>query len=636
VVLLTTTALAAVGPASGTVGSTVASSAGPAAVLAGMSEAQRVGQLFMVGGAATGVSSATLSAISSYHVGSIILTGRSSAGVTATARVTAALRARVTSASTAGVPLFVATDQEGGEVQVLSGPGFSTIPSALTQGTWSVSRLDSSARTWASQLRAAGVNLDLAPVTDTVPSATAARSNPPIGQFQREFGYTTATVASHGTAFAQGMAASGVAVSVKHFPGLGRVTANTDTSSGVTDTVTTRHDAYLTPFTAGIHAGAPFVMVSSAYYSLIDPTHPAAFSSTVIKGMLRSDLGFTGVVVSDDLGNAKQVAAWSPGNRAIDFITAGGDMVLTVNPSVLPSMYDAVLARANSSTSFRAQVDAAALKVLIAKAQRNLIGGAVGLSAPVAGQLAVAEREDDGQVTLRIRNGGTWSAARCLGGRIVAGPAVATATNGSPLVAAVGTDSAAWVTGAAIGRPSGWASLGGVTAEAPAVALHGTQAAVGVRGTDGALWLRTRSGSSWSRWARVPSGIIGPPALAFTPSGTLVAAMTGTNGAVYLATRTGTGWSWTTLGGLTGVGPSLSIDAATGALTIAIRDESSGVSTRTRTASSWSGWTSRGGVVTTPPSAAPGASAGVTDVLARGSDARLWLLSGSSWAQLPF
>jgi hypothetical protein len=112
--------------------------------------------------------------------------------------------------------------------------------------------------------------------------------------------------------------------------------------------------------------------------------------------------------------------------------------------------------------------------------------------------------------------------------------------------------------------------------------------------------------------------------------------MTGTNGAIYLATRTGSGWSWTTVGGLTGVGPSLSIDPATGALTVAIRDESSGISTRTRTGTSWGGWVSRGGVVTTPPSAAPGSSYGVVDVLARGSDARLWLLQGGVLAPLPF
>jgi hypothetical protein len=248
----------------------------------------------------------------------------------------------------------------------------------------------------------------------------------------------------------------------------------------------------------------------------------------------------------------------------------------------------------------------------------------------------VAEREDNGQVTLRTSSGGGWSAPRPLGGRIIAGPAVGTATNGNPLVAAVGTDSAVWVTGAAIGHSTGWVSLGGLTAEVPAVAVRGAQAAVGVRGRDGALWVRTRSGPTWSGWTRVPSSIIGAPALAFTPSGALVAAMTGTNGAIYLATRTASGWSWTVPGGLTGVGPGLSIDPATGAVTVAIRDESNGVSTRTRTGSSWTGWVSRGGVVTTPPSAAPGASQGAVDVLARGSDARLWLWNGSTWASLPF
>jgi beta-N-acetylhexosaminidase len=271
------------------------------------------------------------------------------------------------------VPLFVATDQEGGRVQVLSGPGFSNIPSALTQGGWSTTLLRSAARTWGRQLRAAGVNLDLAPVVDTVPSAAAARTNPPIGWYDREFGYTTATVSSHGTAFAQGLADAGLAATVKHFPGLGRVTANTDTTSGVTDRVTVRHDAYLTPFTAGTSSGAQLVMVSTAIYSRIDASRPAAFSGTVIRTLLRGDLRFTRVVISDDLGKAKQVAAWTPAHRAVIFIQAGGDLVLTVNPTLLPQMYDAVLARAKVDATFRYQVNAAALRVLTAKQHQGLI-----------------------------------------------------------------------------------------------------------------------------------------------------------------------------------------------------------------------------------------------------------------------
>ena len=342
-------------------------------ILNRMSEAQRIGQLFMVGGTATGVGSSTLSAISSYHVGNVILTGRSAEGVSHTRSVTNGLQARATLSATLGVPLFVGTDQEGGYVQVLSGSGFSTIPRALTQGTWTTSRLKASAFSWAGQLQAAGVNLNLAPVMDTVPTGAV---NPPIGYYYREYGHTTAVVGPHGTAFGEGMAQAGVAATVKHFPGLGRVDANTDTNSGVTDYVTTYNDAYLGPFKTAIQAGAPFAMMSLAYYHRIDATHPAAFSSTIIGGMLRGEMGFKGVVISDDLGSAKQVAAWSPGDRAIDFISAGGDMVLTVAPSVIPAMVHAVTAKAASSSSFRAKIDAAALLVLQAKQAQGLIGNA--------------------------------------------------------------------------------------------------------------------------------------------------------------------------------------------------------------------------------------------------------------------
>ena len=78
------------------------------------------------------------------------------------------------------------------------------------------------------------------------------------------------------------MSASGLAMTAKHFPGLGRVTGNTDTSAGVTDTVTTRTSADITPFRAAITAGARLLMVSSAYYRLIDASRPAVFSPTVI------------------------------------------------------------------------------------------------------------------------------------------------------------------------------------------------------------------------------------------------------------------------------------------------------------------------------------------------------------------
>jgi beta-glucosidase-like glycosyl hydrolase len=357
--------------ASASVSEAAVPAGGAWAVFYRMTMAQRVGQLFMVGGTATGPGTATYSAISNYHVGSVMLTGRSYLGTSATLSVTRGLQSRATSAATLGVPLFVATDQEGGYVQVLQGTGFSRMPTALTQGTWSTSTLRSSALTWGRQLRSAGVNQNLAPVMDTVPYAMR-NTNKPIGYYHREFGYTTSIVSSHGSAFMSGMLGAGVATSIKHFPGLGRVTANTDVSAGVTDYVTTYDDPYLAPFRTAVTAGTPFVMMSLANYNKIEPRVPAAFSSKIIGGMLRSGLGFRGVVISDSLA-AKQVQAWSPAARALNFVNAGGDMILMTDPTLVPTMVSAVLARANADSTFRGKVNAAALKVLFAKQRMGLI-----------------------------------------------------------------------------------------------------------------------------------------------------------------------------------------------------------------------------------------------------------------------
>jgi len=230
-----------------------------------------------------------------YHVGSVILTGRSSLGVEATAQITAALQSGARSATSVGFPLLIATDQEGGMVQVLGGPGFSSIPAALQQGTEPVGSLRALAQAWGFELHAAGVNVNLAPVMDVVPNSAAA-SIAPIGAFDRQFGQDPANVAQHGLAFMSGMEFAGVSPTAKHFPGLGRVNGNPDNSSAVTDGVTSRHDTYLEPFAAAIKAGAPLVMVSTATYRLLDPNYPAAFSRTIVTGILRGDMNFRGVI----------------------------------------------------------------------------------------------------------------------------------------------------------------------------------------------------------------------------------------------------------------------------------------------------------------------------------------------------
>jgi len=338
-----------------------------------MSSAQRIGQLFMVGTPATSLSSATVTAIGTYHVGNVVLTGRSTAGAAPIRALTARLDRLATSTSTAGVPLWISTDQEGGYVQVLQGSGFSRMPTALTMGTWSTTTLTSAARTWGGQLRRSGVDMNLGPVLDTVPAATAS-TNMPIGHWQREFGYTPSVVTASGGAFLSGERSADLAMTAKHFPGLGYVTGNTDTTAGVKDYVTTTTSASIAPFRSAVANGVPVVMVSSAVYTKIDGSLPAVFSSTVVTGLLRTSLGFRGVVMSDDLGNAKAVAAWSAGDRAVRFLGAGGDEVLTVNASTIPAMVTAVTARAAADSVFRSKVAAAVMRVLTAKAAQGLLG----------------------------------------------------------------------------------------------------------------------------------------------------------------------------------------------------------------------------------------------------------------------
>jgi beta-N-acetylhexosaminidase len=279
---------------------------------------------------------------------------------------------QATQRATRGIRLLVAADQEGGQVQQLTGPGFSTMPSGLDQGTLSAANLKSAARTWGRELSRAGVNVNLAPVADTVPSDLGT-ANGPIGQYGREYGHDPADVARSVAAFSSGMLAADVEPTVKHFPGIGRITGNTDsTASGITDTTTGPRDPYLEPFEAGIDAGAGLVMMSSATYTRMDPDNPAVFSRKVVNGLLRDDLGYDGVVITDDVGAAAALANVPVGDRATRFIAAGGDIVLTADPATTETLHAAILDRMSASDGFAAKVRASVERVLALKVRMGL------------------------------------------------------------------------------------------------------------------------------------------------------------------------------------------------------------------------------------------------------------------------
>lgn len=336
-----------------------------------LTPAQRVGQLLMVG-LDTGDSRTALDAeIRSLHLGGVVYLGGWS-GAPRVRATSAHLQAQAGGAATGGVRLLVAADQEGGKVQQLTGNGFSDLPTALRQGALPAATLQARATAWGRELAKAGVNVNLAPVADTVPTDLGT-ANAPIGRFDREYGHDPDRVSRAVVAVVKGLHEAGVQPTLKHFPGLGRVKNNTDFSAtGITDSVTTMSDSYLEPFADGIDADAALVMVSSARYSRIDARNQAVFSPTVLTTLLRDRLGYEGVVVSDDLGRARAVAAVGPGARAVRFIRAGGDVILTAEPGRAKPMAAAVTAGMAHDRAFAAKVEAAVRRVLALKMQMGL------------------------------------------------------------------------------------------------------------------------------------------------------------------------------------------------------------------------------------------------------------------------
>jgi beta-N-acetylhexosaminidase len=330
-----------------------------------MSLSERVGQVLMIG-TAVDAPSGLGDTVARYHLGGVFLHGRSTQPASRLSSGIEGLQKR------AQVPLLISLDQEGGQVQTLKGPDFPRLPSALKLGSESSGAIHDTTADSAHRLAGIGITIDLAPVADTVPAGLG-DGNPPIGGFDRQFGSDPVKVAADIRTVVGASQGAGVMTVLKHFPGLGRVHANTDVSTKAVDSTTDPDDPYLQPFAAGIQAGSAGVMISSASYPRLDSKNVAAFSSAIITGLLRDKLGFKGLVMSDDLGAAVAVAATPPGERAVRFVAAGGDVVLTIKPSDAAPMAAALTAKAQDDATFKKRLTDAATHVLQAKAKAGVL-----------------------------------------------------------------------------------------------------------------------------------------------------------------------------------------------------------------------------------------------------------------------
>jgi beta-N-acetylhexosaminidase len=251
---------------------------------------------------------------------------------------------------------LVCVDQEGGDVRILPwAPPEQSAPGQKADGTV---REDAAAAGRA--LRAAGVNVTLAPVADLPSvdgSALAGRA------FTSDPDAATAAVAES----IAGWQEAGVATTVKHFPGLGGATVNTDDGPATVDRTREQLDDDLAPFVWAVEAGTPFVMASHATYPALDPDHIASQSPAVIDGLLRDELGYDGVVMTDSLEAAAVQAVSDVEEAAIASAEAGVDLILTTGRGSYRRVFRALLARAREDEAFRERVRASAARVLAAQ-----------------------------------------------------------------------------------------------------------------------------------------------------------------------------------------------------------------------------------------------------------------------------
>lgn len=333
--------------------------------------ARACGQLLSVGFDGTEAPDHLLRRIAEGEVGSVMLFRPNIASPEQVAVLVGTLRR----AAPADAPIVIAIDQEGGLVQRLRAP-LTEWPDMLSVGSaGDVTRTEQVGRALGGELAALGVGWDFAPVLDVHTNP----ANPVIGN--RAFGVTADAVSIHALAFWRGLRAAGLAGCGKHFPGHGDTHADSHLTLPLVP-----HDedrlrrVELAPFAAAARAGIDSIMTAHVMYPAFDRNWPATLSRPILTGLLRGELGFTGVIVSDDLG-MKAVADRHPIEElAVMSVLAGADHLIVREPLQRQrAAFEALVRAGEGNAETRARIEESAARVTALKA-----GVRVGQPAPTA------------------------------------------------------------------------------------------------------------------------------------------------------------------------------------------------------------------------------------------------------------
>lgn len=332
------------------------------AYLAPMTLDQKIGQMMLLETYYTG-DTELLSTVGPLHLGAVVIYNMNFKGLSALHGYTAALQAR------AEVPMLISADEEGGGVDRLALSGIPSRPSPeAIASTGDPRQAYSWGVTDARDLLAAGINTDLAPVVDVRTTWDAMEGT-------RLFGNTPATVDQYARAFAHGLQQHGVIACLKHWPGIGSLTQDPHHTLPVMDR--TRAELESTEFAAfrgllALHPG--MIMTTHVIVPAIDPTTPADLSPLVTEDLLRGELHYDGVIMSDSLHMAGIAVRYSLGEAAVLAIRAGNDLIEGAwGRDTLIEMESAVRAAVHQGRISATRIDQAVRRILLLKARYGLL-----------------------------------------------------------------------------------------------------------------------------------------------------------------------------------------------------------------------------------------------------------------------
>ncbi|MEU9972564.1 glycoside hydrolase family 3 protein [Streptomyces sp. NPDC051014] len=334
-----------------------------------------------------------------------------------------------------GLPVLIATDQEHGAVCRIGRPA-ALFPGAMAMGAGG-SRDDARTlgRVSGAELRAMGIRQDYSPDADV----NVNPANPIIGV--RSFGADPEAVGALVAAEAQGYRDAGVAATAKHFPGHGDTAVDSHTGFPV---ITHSRDLWekldAVPFRAAVRAGIDSIMTAHIQFPALDGSgDPATLSHPVLTGILRGELGYDGVVVTDSLGMEGVRTKYGDDRVPVLALKAGVDQLL--NPPALDVAWNAVLAAVRDGELTEARLDESVLRILRLKSRLGLLerpyvnAKDVGRVVGAARHLATADRIAERTTTLLVNEGGLLPLSRRTHGRLLvvgADPASPSGTTGPP------------------------------------------------------------------------------------------------------------------------------------------------------------------------------------------------------------